>query len=70
MALVHTEQGRLYLCVAIDRTSKFAMAQLHARATRRVAADFQGTLVAAVPCQTHTIAAAIRRRHGQRGWAR
>jgi hypothetical protein len=40
IAEVHTEEGRLYLFVAIDRTSKFAFAQLHERATRRVAADF------------------------------
>src|ERR671919_2091824 len=35
----HTEEGRLYLFVAIDRTSKFAFARLHERATRRIAAD-------------------------------
>src|ERR687884_929174 len=39
IAEVHTEEGRLYLFVAIDRTSKFAFAQLHAKATRRVAGD-------------------------------
>ncbi len=37
IAEVHTEEGRLYLFVAIDRTSKFAFAQLHEKATRRVA---------------------------------
>jgi transposase-like protein len=35
----HTEQGRLYLFVAIDRTSKLAFAQLHEKATRRIAAE-------------------------------
>ena len=40
IAEVHTEEGRLYLFVAIDRTSKFAFAQLHEKATRRVAGDF------------------------------
>jgi hypothetical protein len=40
IAEVRTEQGKLYLFVAIDRTSKFAYAQLHERATRRIAADF------------------------------
>src|SRR5918993_2399712 len=35
IAEVRTEQGRLYLFVAIDRTSKLAFAQLHERATRR-----------------------------------
>jgi hypothetical protein len=33
IAEVRTEQGRLYLFVAIDRTSKFAFVQLHERAT-------------------------------------
>jgi hypothetical protein len=36
IAEVHTEEGRLYLFVAIDRTSKFAFAQLHEKATRQV----------------------------------
>ncbi len=40
IAEVRTEQGKLHLFVAIDRTSKFAFAQLHERATTRVAADF------------------------------
>ena len=33
IAEVRTEQGRLYLFVAIDRTSKFAFCQLHQKAT-------------------------------------
>ena len=37
VAEVQTEQGRLYLFVAIDRTGKFAFTQLHARATTRIA---------------------------------
>ena len=55
IAEVHTEQGRLSLFVAIDRTSKFAFAQLHERATRRVAADFLRALVKAVPYKIHTM---------------
>ena len=55
IAEVHTEEGRLYLFVAIDRTSKFAFAQLHERATRRIAADFLRALVAAVPYTVHTV---------------
>jgi hypothetical protein len=54
-AEVHTEDGRLYLFVAVDRTSKFAFAQLHERATRRIAADFLHALVAAVPYRIHTV---------------
>src|ERR687897_2098677 len=55
IAEVHTEEGRLYLFVAIDRTSKFAFARLHERATRRIAADFLRALVAAVPYEGHTV---------------
>ena len=52
---MHTEEGRLYLFVAIDRTSKFAFAQLHEKATRRVAGDFLRALIAAVPYKIHTV---------------
>jgi transposase InsO family protein len=55
IAEVHTEEGRLYLFVAIDRTSKFAFVQLHEKATRRVAGDFLRALVAAVPYTIHTV---------------
>jgi hypothetical protein len=55
IAEVHTEEGRLYLFVAIDRTSKFAFAQLHEKATRRVAGDFLWALIAAVPYKIHTV---------------
>src|SRR5215217_2901187 len=55
IAKVRTEQGKLYLFVAIDRTSKFAFARLHERATRRVAADFLHALVEAVPYRIHTV---------------
>jgi hypothetical protein len=39
IAEVRTEEGKLHLLVAIDRTRKFAFAELHERVTRRVAAD-------------------------------
>jgi hypothetical protein len=55
IAEVRTEEGKLYMFVAIDRTSKFAYAELHERATRRVAADFLRTLVAIVPYKIHTV---------------
>ena len=55
IAEVQTEEGRLYLFVAIDRTSKFAFARLHDRATRRIAADFLRALVTAVPYTIHTV---------------
>src|SRR5215213_6308028 len=54
IAEVRTEQGKLYLFVAIDRTSKFAFVELHEKATRRVAGDFLRHLIAAVPYRVHT----------------
>lgn len=55
IAEVQTEEGKLYLFVAIDRTSKFAFAELHERMTRLVAAEFLRHLIAAVPYNIHTI---------------
>ena len=51
---VRTEQGKLYLFVAIDRTSKFAFIELH-EATTRVSGDFLRHLIAAVPYTIHTV---------------
>ncbi len=55
IAEVHTEEGRLYLLVAIDRTSKFAFVELHEKATRRVAGNFLRALATAVPYKIHTV---------------
>jgi transposase InsO family protein len=55
IAEVRTAEGRLYLFVAIDRTSKFAFIELHDKATRRVAADFLLHLIKAVPYKVHTV---------------
>src|SRR5687768_11777744 len=55
IAEVRTEQGKLYLFVAIDRTSKFAFVELHEKATRRVAGDFLRHLIAAVPYKINTV---------------
>ena len=52
---MRTEQGKLYLLVAIDRTTKFAFVELHEKATRRVARDFLRALAAAVPYTIHTV---------------
>lgn len=55
IAEVRTAEGKLYLFVAIDRTSKFAFTKLHAKATRSVAADFLLNLIKAVPYTVHTV---------------
>jgi transposase InsO family protein len=52
---VRTEEGKFYLFVAVDRTSKFAFAELHTKMTRMSAADFLRHLIAAVPYTIHTI---------------
>src|SRR5690349_7460500 len=46
---------RLYLFVAIDRTSKFAFVELHDKADRPTAVRFLEALIAAVPYRLHTV---------------
>jgi hypothetical protein len=55
MAEVHTAEGRLDRCVAIDRASKFAVAERPEQATRRVAAHVLRALMAAVPYTRKTV---------------
>jgi transposase-like protein len=55
IAEVRSEAGKLYLFVAIDRTSKFAFAELHEKADRSSAARFLEALIAAVPYRLHTV---------------
>ena len=55
IAEVHTAQGKLYLLVAIDRTTKFAFVELHEKATRRIAENFLRALTKAVPYTIHTV---------------
>src|SRR5215468_1043719 len=55
IAEVQTAEGKLYLFVAVDRTSKFAFTELHAKATTRIAADFLCALIKAVPYKIHTV---------------
>ncbi len=54
IAEVQTTEGKLYLFVAIDRTSKFAFADLYSKAGNVNAAQFLRDLVAAVPYTIHT----------------
>ena len=55
IAEVQTTEGKLYLFVAIDRTSKFAFVQLVNSATRVTASAFLEALVAAEPYRIHTV---------------
>jgi transposase InsO family protein len=55
IAEVRTEEGKLSLFVAIDRTCKFAYAELHEEANKAVAAQFLRNLIAAIPYKIHTV---------------
>jgi transposase InsO family protein len=55
LAEVRTAEGKLYLFVAIDRTSKFAVVELVEKADMQAAAAFLEALVEAVPYRIHTV---------------
>ena len=55
IAEVQTAEGKLYLFVAIDRTSKFAFVELHQKAGKMAAAAFLRNLIAVVPYRIHIV---------------
>ena len=55
IAEVQTAEGKLYLFVAIDRTSKFAFVRLVQKAGKMAAAQFLRDLIAAVPYRLHKV---------------
>lgn len=55
IAELRTEQGKSHMCVAIDRTSKFAFVELHETATTATSRDFLLCLIAAVPYKIRTV---------------
>ncbi|KRB33000.1 hypothetical protein ASD99_19110, partial [Mesorhizobium sp. Root695] len=55
IAEVQTAEGKLYLFVAIDRTSKFAYVELHEKAGKMAAAQFLRNLIATLPYAIHTV---------------
>ncbi len=59
IAEVRTEEGKLHLFVAIDRTSKLAFVQLHEKADRPTAITFLEALIEAVPYRLHTTSPTI-----------
>jgi len=68
IAEVRTGEGKLYLFVAIDRTSKLAFAQLVEKANRTTASAFLPALIEMVPYKIHTVLtdnkeATVRRYH-------
>src|SRR5471030_1850915 len=55
IAEVRTKEGKLYLFVGIDRTSKFAFAKLETEANRYTACEFLRALIEAAPYKIHTV---------------
>lgn len=55
IAEVRTVQGKLFVFVAIDRTSKFAFARVEENATVETAKAFLETLISMVPYRIHTV---------------
>ena len=55
IAEVQTAEGKLFLFVGIDRTSKFAVTQLVEKADRKTAWEFLQHMLEAVPYQVHTV---------------
>ncbi|NBJ10689.1 DDE-type integrase/transposase/recombinase [Microvirga sp. SYSU G3D207] len=55
IAVVRTEEERLYLKVAIDRASKFVLVKMHEKVTTAIGGDFLRALVKAVPYENHTV---------------
>jgi transposase-like protein len=55
IAELRTNEGKLYLFVAIDRTSKFTVVQLVEKTNRKTAWEFLETVLEAAPYKTHTI---------------
>jgi len=55
IAEVRTQEGKLRLFVAIDRTSKFTYVELHEKAGKMVAAQFLRNFINVLPYKIHTI---------------
>jgi hypothetical protein len=55
IAELRTNEGKLYLFLAIVRTSKFAVARIVDKANRKTAWEFLEAVLEAVPYKIHTI---------------
>lgn len=66
LAGVRTEEGRLHLFVAVDRTSKPAFAKLEEKASLYTAADFLRALIEAVPAGSTPCSPTMARRAATR----
>lgn len=55
IAEVRTDDGKLHMFVAIDRTSKFVFVRLEEKANRKTASAFLVALIKACPYKIHTV---------------
>lgn len=55
IAEVRTDDGKLHMFVAIDRTSKFVFVRLEEKANRKTASAFLEALIEACPYKIHTV---------------
>lgn len=55
IAQINTEEGDLYMFVAIDRPSKYAQVELHEKVTTEIVAQFLENLIDKVPFTIHTV---------------
>jgi len=52
---VHSEEGKAYMFVAIDRVTKYAYVEIHTRMTQAIACEFLENFIEDVPFKIHTI---------------
>ena len=52
---MRTNEGKSYICAALDRTRKLAVAQLVAKTNRKTAREFLEAVLEAVPYKIHII---------------
>lgn len=52
---VRTEEGKIYLFVAVDRTSKYAYVEVHESASVSASVSFLRNLILTVPYKIHTV---------------
>lgn len=57
IAEVHTAESRMYLLLAVGRTTEFVSVEMEEKATQRIVGGFLHHLIAAVPYRVHTVLA-------------
>jgi hypothetical protein len=55
IAEIHTQEGRIYMIVAIDRISKFTYVEVHSQTSKTLVAQFLQNLIQMLPYKIHTI---------------